>query len=112
MKKSQQDENDSWLDDEVIDEDEPPPKRSCLETSVSQLLSLRATSEASSTSTASGTCTTVDNDQPSSSSILDNIASELQMEATCTPRIHYQLATIVNNLARKKLPDETLTGKL
>ena len=46
MKKSEQDEDDSWLDDEVIDEDEPPRKRPYLETSVSQLLSLAATSEA------------------------------------------------------------------
>ena len=111
MEKSQEDEDDSWLNDEVIDEDEPLPKRPCLETSVSQLVSLAATSEASSTSVASGTCTTVDNNQPSSSSILDNIAPELQMEATCSPRIHYELATIVNNLARQKLPDETLATK-
>ena len=110
MKKAQQDEDDSWLD-EVNDEHEPPAKRPCLETSVSQLISSAATSEAPSTSVASGTCTTVDNDQPSTSSILDNIAQELQMEAPCAPRIHDQLATIVDNLAREKLPDEALATK-
>ena len=73
MKKAQ-DEDDSWLDDEVNDEHEPPAKWPCLETSVSQLISSAATSEAPSTSIASGTCTTVDNDQPSTSSILDDIA--------------------------------------
>ena len=46
-----------------------------------------------------------------SSSILDNIAQELQMEAPCAPRVLDQLATIANNLAREKLPDDTLASK-
>ena len=33
------------------------------------------------------------------------------MEASCSPRVHYQLAKIVNNLAREKLPDDTLSTK-
>ena len=33
------------------------------------------------------------------------------MEAPCAQRIHDQLATIVNNLAREKLPDETMAAK-
>ena len=111
MKKSHQDEDDSWLDDEVTDGDEPQAKRPCLETSVSQLLSSAATSEVPSTSVESGQRTTVDDDEPSTSSILENIAQELQMEAPCAPRVHDQLATIVNNLAREKLPDETIATK-
>ena len=43
IKKSHQDEDDSWLDDEATDADEPQAKRACLETSVSQLLSSAAT---------------------------------------------------------------------
>ena len=46
-----------------------------------------------------------------STSILDNIAQELQMEALCAPRVFDQLATIANNLAREKLPDDTLASK-
>ena len=65
MKKSNQDEDDSWLDDEVTDADEPQAKRPCLETSVSQLLSSAATSEVPSTnSVESGQRTTLDNDPP------------------------------------------------
>ena len=71
IKKAQQGEDDSWLDDEVNDEHEPPAKRPYLETTVSQLISSTATSEAPSTSVASGTCTTVDNDHTITSSILD-----------------------------------------
>ncbi|XP_028415993.1 uncharacterized protein LOC114539556 [Dendronephthya gigantea] len=113
FKKSQQDDDDSWLDDEVDDGGEPQAKRPCLETSVSQLLSSAVTNDGPSTSAESGQPMTVESAQaqPSTSSILDNIAQELQMEEPCAPRVHDQLATIVNNLARERLPDDTVATK-
>ena len=33
------------------------------------------------------------------------------MEAPCAPPVHDQLATIVNNLTREKLPDEMIATK-
>ena len=100
--------DESLLDDE-FNEGEPASKQPCLDASVSQMLSSAGTNA----STDSAQVETVETASPEtlSSSILDNIAQELQMEAPCAPRVLDQLATIANNLAREKLPDDTLASK-
>ena len=100
--------DESLLDDE-FNEGKPASKQPCLDASVSQLLSSAGTSA----STDSAQMETVETTSPEtpSSSILDNIAQKLQMEAPCAPRVLDQLATIANNLAREKLPDDTLASK-
>ena len=95
--------------DDEFNEGEPASKRPCLDASVSQMLSSAGTSA----STDSAQVETVETASPEtpSSSILDNIAQELQMEAPCVPRVLDQLATTANNLACEKLPDYTLSSK-
>ena len=82
--------DESLLDDE-FNEGEPASKRPCLDASVSQMLSSAGTNA----STDSAQVETVETASPEtlSSSILDNIAQELQMEAPCAPRVLDQLAT-------------------
>ena len=76
--------DESLLDDE-FNEGEPASKRPCLDASVCQMLSSAGTNA----STDSAQVETVETSSPEtpSSSILDNIAEELQMEAPCAPRV-------------------------
>ena len=98
----------SLLDDE-FNEGEPASKRPCLDASVFQVLSSVGTNA----STNSSQVETVETALPEtpSSLIFDNITQELQMETPCVPRVLDQLATIANNLAREKLPNDTLASK-
>ena len=95
----------SLLDEDPADE-EPAAKRQCLEASVTQLLSSASASDGG-----EGNQGSTQSDTPSSSISLENIAQEFQMEAPCAAPVQDKLATIANNLAREKLPDETLIAK-
>ena len=97
------------MDESLLHEDpadgEPATKTQCLEASVTQLLSSASASDGG-----EGNQGSTQSDTPSGS-ILENITQEFQMEASCAPPVQDKLETIANNLAREKLPDETLIAK-
>ena len=97
---------DSWLDDEVDAVEPLATKRPCLDNTVSKLISLARVNDSG-----AGTCGIVNTEASTSSATLANIAQEFQMETPCSPPVLEDFATIVNNLARDKLPDETIATK-